>query len=55
MTEQNTTSNEWEDQASQKFSAERKEDFLVLILAAITVVVVWTGLVDQQVFKWVFF
>lgn len=55
MTEKNTIPNEWEDRANQKFSAERKEDFLVLILAAITVVVVCTGLVGSQFFKWVFF
>jgi hypothetical protein len=55
MNEKQTVHNEWEDRASQTFSAERKEDVVVLILAAITVAVVWTGVVGSQFFKSLFF
>ena len=51
----NNVQHEWEDRASQTFSAERKEDLVVLILAAITVALVWTGLVGPQFFKSLFF
>lgn len=46
---------EWEDRASKTFSAERKEDIVVLVMSAITVAVVWTGLVGPQFFKSLFF
>lgn len=55
MTEKHTVQNEWEDRASQTFSAERKEDFVVLIMAAITVALVWTCLVGPQFFNSLFF
>jgi len=46
---------DWEDRACQTFSAERKEDFVVLVLAGITLALVWTGLVGPQFFKSLFF
>jgi hypothetical protein len=52
---QQNVQKEWENRASQTFSAERKEDFVVLILAAVTVAVVWTGLAGPQFFKSLFF
>jgi len=48
-------SNEWEERASKTFSAERKEDFFVLALAGITVALVWTGLINPNFFKSLFF
>lgn len=51
----NNVHQEWEDRACQTFSAERKEDFVVLVMAGITVVLVWTGLVGPQFFKSLFF
>ena len=55
MSEKQTVQNDWEDRASQTFSAERKEDVVVLVMAAITVAVVWTGVVGPQFFKSLFF
>lgn len=55
MAEKHTVQNDWEDRASATFSAERKEDFVVLILAAITVALVWTGMIGPQFFKSLFF
>jgi hypothetical protein len=46
---------DWEDRACQTFSAERKEDFVVLALAGITVLLVWTGVIGPQFFKSLFF
>ena len=46
---------EWEDKACKTFSAERREDFIVLMLAGITVVLVWTGIVGPTFFKSLFF
>lgn len=46
---------EWEDRACKTFSAERKEDSVVLVLAGITVVLVWSGLIGVNFFKSLFF
>lgn len=46
---------EWEDKAKSTFSAERKEDFVVLALAAITVILVMTGVIGPSFFKSLFF
>jgi hypothetical protein len=51
----NNVQQDWEDRACQTFSAERKEDLVVLFLAGITVILVWTGLVGPQFFKSLFF
>ncbi|MCX8027854.1 MAG: hypothetical protein N3A62_08400 [Thermodesulfovibrionales bacterium] len=48
-------SKEWEEKAKSTFSAERKEDFVVLVLAAITVVLVMTGAIGPNFFKSLFF
>ena len=45
----------WEDKASATFSAELKEDFVVLILAAVTVAAVWAGVIGPKFFKSLFF
>jgi hypothetical protein len=47
--------NAWEERANNTFSAERKEDTVVLVLATITVVLVWTGLVGPKFFNSLFF
>lgn len=47
--------NSWEERARNTFSAERKEDLVVLVLAAMTVVLVWSGLVGTSFFKSLFF
>ncbi len=52
---QQNVQKEWENRASQTFSAERKEDLVVLVMAAITVAVVWTGIVGPKFFKSLFF
>ena len=49
------TQNAWEDRACKTFSAERKEDTVVLALAAITVVLVWTGILGPKFFGSLFF
>ena len=55
MTENSNLHKEWEDRASQTFSVERKEDFVVLILAAVTVAAVWVGVIGPKFFKSLFF
>lgn len=51
--------NSFKDQMSNKAkasdSAERKEDMLVLVLAAITVTLVMTGAIGPNFFKSLFF
>jgi hypothetical protein len=47
--------NEWEDRACKTFSAERKEDFVVLVLAGITVLLVWVGSIGPKFFNSLFF
>ena len=46
---------EWEDKAKSTFSAERKEDVVVLILATITVVLVLSGVIGPSFFRSLFF
>jgi hypothetical protein len=46
---------EWEDKAKNTFSAERKEDLMVLILSTITVVLVLSGLIGTKFYKALFF
>jgi hypothetical protein len=46
---------EFEERAKKTFSAERKEDFWVLILAAITVVLGLTGVITPKTFPSLFF
>lgn len=58
MSEQTTQSEQnqqWENKAKAADSAERKEDYLVLSLAGITVFLVMTGLVGPTFFKSLFF
>lgn len=46
---------EYEAKAQETFSAERKEDFFVLVLSAIAVVLVVTGVIDKDTIKSLFF
>jgi hypothetical protein len=46
---------EFEEKAKKVFSAERKEDIWVLILAAITVVLGLTGIITPKTFPSLFF
>ena len=46
---------EFEDKAKKFFSAERKEDIWVLILAAITVILGLTGVITPKTFPSLFF
>lgn len=46
---------EFEEKAKKVFSAERKEDIWVLILAAITVVLGLTGVITPKTFTSLFF
>jgi hypothetical protein len=46
---------EFEEKAKKVFSAERKEDIWVLILAAITVVLGLTGVITPKTFPSLFF
>lgn len=55
MADNATSNKEWEDKAKNTFSAERKEDVFVLVLAAITVFLVLTGIVGPTFFKSLFF
>lgn len=50
--EQNT---QWEAKAKASDSAERKEDYMVLIIAAITVVLVMTQVIGPNFLKSLFF
>ena len=54
-----TTDNKYHDQLEAKAktadSAERREDYMVLILAAITVTLVSTGVIGPTFFKSLFF
>lgn len=46
---------EFEKKAAETFSAERKEDIFVLVLAAIAVVLVMTGVIGKDFMKSLFF
>ena len=46
---------EFEKKAAETFSAERKEDFFVLIVAAISVVLVLSGVIGKDFVKSLFF
>jgi hypothetical protein len=46
---------EFEEKAKKVFSAERKEDIWVLILAAITVILGLTGVITPKTFPSLFF
>ena len=46
---------EFEEKARKVFSAERKEDIWVLILAAITVILGLTGVITTKTFPSLFF
>ncbi len=46
---------QWEDKAKAADSAERKEDYMVLTLAGITVALVMTGVIGPTFFKSLFF
>jgi hypothetical protein len=46
---------EFEEKAKKVFSAERKEDIWVLILAAITVILGLTGIITPKTFPSLFF
>jgi len=46
---------EFEEKAKKVFSAERKEDIWVLVLAAITVILGLAGLITPKTFPSLFF
>lgn len=46
---------DWEEKAKSTFSAERREDFVVLVIAAITVILVLTGTIGPKFFGSLFF
>jgi len=46
---------EFEEKAKKVFSAERKEDIWVLIMAAITVILGLTGVITPKTFPSLFF
>ncbi|HSW63699.1 MAG TPA: hypothetical protein VLH56_10385 [Dissulfurispiraceae bacterium] len=48
-------SQEWKDKAASTFSAERKEDFVVLVISAITVLLVVGGVIGPKFYKALFF
>ncbi|MHB1360355.1 MAG: hypothetical protein ACYCWC_12330 [Rhodocyclaceae bacterium] len=50
-----STQEAYEAKAAATFSAERKEDFFVLAVAAIVVVLVLTGAIGSGFFKSLFF
>lgn len=54
MSEQ-STHDAYEEKAKSTFSAERKEDYFVLLVAAITVALVLSGAVGPGFFKSLFF
>jgi hypothetical protein len=54
MSEQVETK-QWENKAKAADSAERKEDFMVLVIACITVTLVMTGAIGPSFFKSLFF
>lgn len=58
MSEQNNQtdqSKQWDVKAKAQDSAERKEDYMVLILAGITVILVLTGAIGPNFMKSLFF
>lgn len=46
---------EYESKAAKTFSAERREDYFVLILSVIAVVLVMTGIIGPNTVKSLFF
>jgi len=52
---QNEKNKQWEDKAKAADSAERKEDYMVLVMAAVAVGLVMTGVVGPGFFKSLFF
>ena len=54
MSEQ-STHDAYEAKAKSTFSAERKEDYFVLAVAAVTVALVLTGVIGPNFFKSLFF
>lgn len=55
----NSTDKTYHDQLESKAktadSAERREDYMVLIIAAVTVVLVYTGMIGPSFYKSLFF
>ena len=52
---ENLSHDAYEEKAKSTFSAERKEDYFVLAVAAITVTLVLTGVIGPTFFKSLFF
>lgn len=46
--------NDFEEKANKAFSIERKEDYVVIALATITVILVFTGAIDGNFFSSLF-
>jgi hypothetical protein len=50
-----STHDAYEEKAKSTFSAERKEDYFVLAVAAVTVALVLTGVIGPNFYKSLFF
>jgi hypothetical protein len=50
-----STHDAYEEKAKSTFSAERKEDYFVLVVSAITAALVLTGVIGPGFFKSLFF
>jgi hypothetical protein len=55
MIEQTDQNGQWTAKAQAQDSAERKEDYMVLVIAAVTVALVMANLVGPNSFKSLFF
>lgn len=55
QTASNDQSRQWSDKSKAADSAERQEDYMVLLVAAITVVLVMVGVIGPGSFKSLFF
>ena len=51
----NGQSSQWQDKSQAADSAERQEDYMVLVVATITVVLVMAGVIGTGSFKSLFF
>ncbi len=55
MAEVTKETKEFEEKAKKTFSAERREDYVVLVLATITVILVLAGVIGKKFYGSLFF
>lgn len=55
LTSQANGDDQWASKARAQDSAERKEDYMVLVIAAVTVTLVMTNAIGSNFFKSLFF